>query len=83
MVNWGETNKIKYIYKLSLGLANLQFERRLLHLDLKPENVLVDSNKKNPVIADFGFSKYSQKSQNLRSRLKKMTIKYIDPNLAY
>ncbi|CAK68441.1 unnamed protein product (macronuclear) [Paramecium tetraurelia] len=78
--DWGEEDKMKFIYKLSLGLAALQFERRLLHLDLKPENVLVDS-KNNPVIIDFGLSKYSYKSQYLGDRSNQMSISYRDPEL--
>ncbi|CAD8204241.1 unnamed protein product [Paramecium pentaurelia] len=80
---WEEIDKIKYVYKLSLGLAILQFDKELLHLDLKPDNVLVDSVKKNPVLADFGLSKYSQQSYFLSNGLKQMTIKYIDPDLVY
>ncbi|CAD8211087.1 unnamed protein product [Paramecium octaurelia] len=78
--DWDEKDKIKFIYKLSLGFAALQFERRLLHLDLKPENVLVDS-KNNPVIIDFGMSKYSFESQHLGDRSNQMTISYRDPEL--
>ncbi|CAK64614.1 unnamed protein product (macronuclear) [Paramecium tetraurelia] len=81
VLKWEEIDKIKYVYKLSLGLATLQFDKELLHLDLKPDNVLVDPIKKNPVLADFGLSQYSQASYYLTTGVKQMTIKYIDPDL--
>ncbi|CAD8211817.1 unnamed protein product [Paramecium octaurelia] len=81
LLKWEEIDKIKYVYKLTLGLATLQFDKELLHLDLKPDNVLVDPIKKNPVLADFGLSKYSQASYFLTTGVKQMTIKYIDPDL--
>ncbi|CAD8124874.1 unnamed protein product [Paramecium sonneborni] len=80
---WEDKDKIKFVYKLSRGLNTLQNDRELLHLDLKPDNVLVDSKKKSPIIADFGLSKYSQASYNLNLAPKQMTIKYIDPDLVY
>ena len=57
MINWDIHKKIKYAFKLSRALYSLQNDLKVLHLDLKPDNVLVDETTGSPVIIDFGLSK--------------------------
>jgi L1 cell adhesion molecule like protein len=57
----------KIIEGIAQGLHYLH-ARGVLHLDLKPDNVLFDSDM-NPVIADFGLSrameKYAERTSNV------------------
>ncbi|NDB70183.1 MAG: hypothetical protein EB015_19685 [Methylocystaceae bacterium] len=41
---------------LLLGIARLQSEARVVHFDIKSENVVFNTRTKNPVIIDFGLS---------------------------
>ena len=41
---------------LLLGIARLQTEARIVHFDIKAENVVFNTLAKNPVIIDFGLS---------------------------
>ena len=41
---------------LLLGIARLQDEARVVHFDIKSENVVFNTRTKNPVILDFGLS---------------------------
>jgi len=41
---------------LLLGIARLQNEARVVHFDIKSENVVFNTRTKNPVILDFGLS---------------------------
>ena len=41
---------------LLLGIARLQNEARVVHFDIKSENVVFNTRTKNPVIIDFGLS---------------------------
>ena len=44
------------------GLESIH-RKRLIHLDLKPDNILI-SNNKDALISDFGVSKYLKKSRD-------------------
>lgn len=46
------------------GLDYLLNEKRIYHMDLKPLNILLDSNMV-PKITDFGQSRYDEKSQTM------------------
>ena len=41
---------------LLLGIARLQSEARIVHFDIKAENVVFNTLAKNPIIIDFGLS---------------------------
>lgn len=53
-------------------------EKPILHLDLKPGNILLDKNKK-PKIADLGSSRLGTFQENQESGTVKGTFKYMPP----
>lgn len=46
------------------GLHHLHKEKGIIHMDLKPANILLDENMV-PKITDFGLSRLDEKSQTL------------------
>ncbi|XVF19521.1 hypothetical protein REPUB_Repub11eG0117900 [Reevesia pubescens] len=56
-------------------------ESRILHLDIKPQNVLLDKSL-NPKISDFGLAKvYSRNHSNVTMTGARGTIGYIAPEI--
>lgn len=47
---------LKIIEKVSKALAHIH-SKRMLHLDIKPMNIMMRSSDKEPIIIDFGISK--------------------------
>ena len=65
------------------GIEYLHFgcESRILHLDIKPQNVLLDQNL-NPKISDFGLAKlYSRDRSAISMTNARGTIGYIAPEI--
>ncbi|KAG2700698.1 hypothetical protein I3760_06G009700 [Carya illinoinensis] len=54
-------------------------EQRILHFDIKPQNILLDHNF-NPKISDFGLAKLCYKDQSAMS-MTKGTVGYIAPEV--
>ena len=46
------------------GLYHLHHEKKIYHMDMKPENILLD-NDMVPKITDFGLSRLDEKSQTM------------------
>ena len=55
-----ETEAMDTVSKIGLALSYMH-DQRMLHLDLKPQNVMFD-NAKQPVLIDFGLSKHFEES---------------------
>ena len=60
--DWNTTNKMISVIGIALGMRYLH-SKNIFHLDLKPPNVLLDSNF-YPRICDFGLSKTKSSSMN-------------------
>ena len=55
-----EAEAMDTVSKIGLALSYMH-DQRMLHLDLKPQNVMFD-NAKQPVLIDFGLSKHFEES---------------------
>ncbi|KAG7611095.1 Protein kinase domain [Arabidopsis suecica] len=78
---------VSTLYGIALGVARgieyLHFgcKKRIVHFDIKPQNVLLDENLK-PKVADFGLAKLCEKQESILSLLDtRGTIGYIAPEL--
>jgi len=75
------------LYKIAIGIARgLEYLHqgcisRILHLDIKPQNILLDENF-CPKISDFGLAKICQRNDSIVSLLgTRGTIGYIAPEV--
>ncbi|CAH8257284.1 unnamed protein product [Arabidopsis lyrata] len=80
-MNWGE------LYRIALGVARgLEYlhhgcRTRIVHFDIKPQNVLLDDNL-CPKVSDFGLARLCEKKESIISLLDtRGTIGYIAPEL--
>lgn len=70
----------KYLFNQLLDAMNfLHEDRGMLHLDLKPENIMIDKKEGVLKLVDFGISKTSETTKNT----KKGTEGYIDSQGSY
>ncbi|KAF8112826.1 hypothetical protein N665_0060s0009 [Sinapis alba] len=75
------------LYEIALGVARgleyLHFgcKTRIVHFDIKPQNVLLDENLL-PKVSDFGLAKLCEKKESIMSLLDmRGTIGYIAPEM--
>ncbi|EMS62430.1 Cysteine-rich receptor-like protein kinase 26 [Triticum urartu] len=59
------------------GLYHLHHEKKIYHMDMKPENILLD-NDMVPKITDFGLSRLDEKSQTM-SEVRLGSLGYFAP----
>ncbi|CAL9224446.1 unnamed protein product [Arabidopsis halleri] len=78
---------VSTLYRIALGVARgieyLHFgcKTRIVHFDIKPQNVLLDENLR-PKVADFGLAKLCENQESILSLLDtRGTIGYIAPEL--
>ncbi|VAI55683.1 unnamed protein product [Triticum turgidum subsp. durum] len=75
------TERYQIIKEICEGLQYLHVQRRIVHLDLKPTNILLDDNMV-PKIADFGLSRrFSEKQSQTFTAKVRGTIGYIAPEV--
>ncbi|RLN29095.1 uncharacterized protein C2845_PM05G17120 [Panicum miliaceum] len=63
------------------GLQHLNREKHIIHMDLKPANILLDDNLM-PKITDFGLSRLDEKSQTT-SKERLISLGYCAPEYHY
>ena len=51
-----EDEAVNYIKQVAAALSNIH-EQRIMHLDIKPANIMLRKNDGKPVLIDFGLSK--------------------------
>ncbi|EOA25398.1 hypothetical protein CARUB_v10018730mg [Capsella rubella] len=78
---------VSTLYGIALGVARgieyLHYgcKTRIVHFDIKPQNVLLDDNLR-PKVSDFGLAKLCEKQESILSLLDtRGTIGYIAPEL--
>ncbi|KAJ9140764.1 hypothetical protein P3X46_031370 [Hevea brasiliensis] len=79
----GSARMLEIATGIALGIEYLHngCESRILHLDIKPQNVLLDENF-NPKISDFGLAKiYSRSRSAVTMTCVRGTIGYIAPEI--
>ncbi|CAO2034482.1 unnamed protein product [Urochloa humidicola] len=77
-LDWGTRSKI--ILDIAKGLCYLHEEcrRKIAHLDIKPQNILLDENF-NAKLADFGLSKLIDRDQSKVMTVMRGTPGYLAP----
>ncbi|XP_024011650.1 LEAF RUST 10 DISEASE-RESISTANCE LOCUS RECEPTOR-LIKE PROTEIN KINASE-like 2.7 isoform X3 [Eutrema salsugineum] len=75
------------VYRIALGVARgLEYlhygcKTRIVHFDIKPQNVLLDDNL-CPKVSDFGLAKLCEKNESIMSLLDmRGTVGYISPEM--
>lgn len=63
------------------GLSCLHNEYSIIHLDLKPQNILVSKDLSDIRITDFGISKSLENTQTLKNRGNNGTKLYMSPEM--
>lgn len=58
------TQVLRYAGQIAAGLAELH-ENGVIMLDLKPQNLLLDTKLNELVLADFGISRYDSSQTSL------------------
>lgn len=78
---------VSTLYGIALGVARgLEYlhhgcKTRIVHFDIKPQNILLDDNL-CPKVSDFGLAKLCEKRESILSLLDtRGTIGYIAPEL--
>ncbi|KAJ0262981.1 Protein kinase domain-containing protein [Hirschfeldia incana] len=79
----GEEDFINEVARVARGLEYLHYgcKTRIVHFDIKPQNVLLDCNL-CPKVSDFGLAKLCEKKESIMSLLEtRGTIGYIAPEM--
>lgn len=78
ILDWQQRKKI--ILDIAKGLAYLHEDcrQKIIHFDIKPENILLDKNF-NAKVSDFGLSKLIEREQKVVVTTLKGTLGYLAP----
>ncbi|KAL2556227.1 Protein kinase superfamily protein [Forsythia ovata] len=81
LLGWERLHRIAVDIAKGIEYLHQGCEQRILHFDIKPNNVLLDDNY-NPKISDFGLAKLCSKEQSIVSMtVARGTIGYIAPEV--
>ncbi|KAL2556197.1 Protein kinase superfamily protein [Forsythia ovata] len=81
LLGWERLHRIAVDIAKGIEYLHQGCEQRILHFDIKPNNVLLDDNF-NPKISDFGLAKLCSKEQSIVSMTAaRGTIGYIAPEV--
>ncbi|CAA3017975.1 rust resistance kinase Lr10-like [Olea europaea subsp. europaea] len=81
-LGWEKLHQIAVDIAKGVEYLHQGCEQRILHFDIKPNNILLDDNL-NPKISDFGIAKFCSKEQSIVSMTAaRGTIGYIAPEVS-
>jgi serine/threonine protein kinase len=76
-------NLIRYVFYQVVEVVNRVHQRGVVHLDIKPENVMFDTSKGQIVLIDFGFSEMFDMHDPISVTKKSGSIEYCAPEIYF
>lgn len=76
-----KVSKLRLIHEFLTTLAQFH-DKKLIHRDIKPDNIMVESKTNRPILIDFGVSKIARKTATF-TQLQRGTIMYISPEMYF
>jgi len=76
-------NLIRYVFSQVVEVVHRVHQRGVVHLDIKPENVMFDTSKGQIVLIDFGFSEMFDLHDPITVTKKSGSIEYCAPEIYF
>jgi len=76
-------NLIRYVFYQVVEVLHRVHQRGVVHLDIKPENVMFDTSKGQIVLIDFGFSEMFDMHDPISVSKKSGSIEYCAPEIYF
>jgi TPR repeat protein len=76
---WTETTRFIVLYGVAVAMMVLH-ENRILHRDLKPDTILLNS-RLEPRVADFGLSKFVEAGATMMQTVQAGTVPFMAPEI--